>query len=521
MVRFDNKRNNIKILIILSLIFGSLFFTLRVLQYKSFFSFEWEDHARHNQLLYNIATSFTPQQTIFQSQQPRFLNDHFHPIYFLIALLYKLFPGIYTWYFIICFSYGFSSLTVYYLARKLLNDEGHALFVSLIYLLYPPLHYATLGALDALSFSLPFLFIMFYFLLIRKYVFYLLVMVLVCLCREDIPVYIFALGIYQIFKKYQKRYWISTLLFSGIYFIIALYVMHHYIQSFEEELYDYITVSSLKYILIFLFNDTKNTLDVMFEWGKMRFFVMLLYPLIFLPVFSSIFYVGVTIVIFEIGIPDGFFNENSYYVALMIPFLFMAAISTLKKIRKAGGIKKFRFLRILILVVCIWGNTGRNIIGFTAKESGFFQEPFSKEYDRRFIGVKNIFDRKLYIIDEDDQYAWDMLKMIPNNASLMVTGDLLPAASSRRFVYEFGLDYPGAYEAILDDLEYPYNLSEYILINKKCLMNGLGGHFVCVPKAELLKTLSLLIKRYDYVIKEQRGSFILLERMRNQDTSKL
>jgi len=490
MFQSDRNIKNIKILIVLSIIFGTLFFSLRVLQYKSFFSFEWEDDARHNQVIYNIATSLTPHQTIFQNQQPRFLNDHFHPIYFFIALFYKIYPHMYTWYFIMCFSYGFSSITVYLLARHILKDEKLALIVSSIYLFYPPLHYATLGALDAISFTLPIIFLVFYFLYTKKYFPYLLFMVLSCLCREDIPLYIFILGIYQIFKKYPKKFWCSTLIFSSIYFSVAVYVANNFGNIFYKQYdtklfvqsYDYITLGAAKDLILFLFSDTKQALNWLFDWHKVRFFIMLLYPLLFLPVFSVELYLVLLIGFFQIGLPEGFFNQNSYYAALMTPFLFVSLIYALKKISMHISRRKLLCLALFILTTCLLGNVGRNIIGATARESKMFQEPYAEEYDRRFLDVKNIFDRRLYTVDEEDRMAWELIKMVPKDASVTVTGDLLPAVSSRRHVYEFGLNHPKAFEGEPLFSNYPYHDVDYILINKKCLINGLGGALFLVKK---------------------------------------
>jgi len=200
-----NKR--IITLIALSIIFGTIFFSLRVLQFRSFFSFEWEDDARENQIVYNIATTLEPYQTIFQRNaiQPRIFNDYFIPLYYPLALFYKVFPHIYTWYFLMCFSYGFVSIIIYLLAKNILNDERVAFLISLLYLLFPPLHYSTLGAMDPRNFVLPFFILMFYYQHFRKFIPYLIFMVLACMCKEDIPAYTFAFGLYQLVKKYPKK----------------------------------------------------------------------------------------------------------------------------------------------------------------------------------------------------------------------------------------------------------------------------------------------------------------------------
>jgi len=515
----QNKR--IITLIALSIIFGSLFFSLRVLQYRSFFSFEWEDDARDNQVAYNIATSFTPYQTIFQKNttQPKILNDHFTPVHYIVAIFYRIYPHIYTWYFVMCFSYGFGSLLIYLLAKNILKDEKVAFLISLIYLLFPPLHYASLGALDPRNFVLPFFILMFYYQHFKKFIPYLIFMVLVCMCKEDIPVYTFAFGLYQLVKKYPKMWWMSTLFFSTIYFFIAVYLSDTYclidirerVTSIHTESYNYISSGALKNIIGSVFTNPGYLFHTMFTWEKMRFFVMILYPLMLLPLFSIELYIGMIITLVEIGLPNGFYNDNSYYAAAMVPFLFMALIYTMKKIENTVSRRKLLMIALILMTMCLIGSVNRNIIGVTARESNFFSERLGQKYDKRFLGVENIFDKKLYTVDSEDRIALEMIKMIPKNASAAVTGDLLPAASSRRYVYELGLDY--SYDS--DEYIQPSTNADFILINKKCLINGLGGHYECFSDKELAEMIKTLINEFHYSIKAEKGTFLLLEKRWN------
>jgi len=249
----------------------------------------------------------------------------------------------------------------------------------------------------------------------------------------------------------------------------------------------------------------------MFTWHKLRFFVMILYPLMLLPLFSIELYIGMIIVLVEIGLPKGFYNVNSYYVAMMIPFLFMALITTTKKIKTNVSRRKLLMITCIMIILCVIGSVTRNIIGVTAGESAFFSERHGQKYDKRFLGVENIFDKRLYTVDSEDRIALEMIKMIPKDASLAVTGDLLPAASSRRYVYELGLDYS------YDSNEYvqPSTNTDFILINKKCLINGLGGHYEWFSDSELAEVIKMLINDFYYSIKVEKGTFLLLERRGN------
>lgn len=215
-------------LVLLSAVFFAIFLTLRVFQFQSFFSYEWEDDARENQVVYNIATANIPYQTIFQTNPPKFLNNHFSPIYYIIAIFYKLYPHIYMWFFLICITYAFSSLLVYGIADKFLKDKLLSFLVAVIFLVYPPLHYATLGSLDPNNFLLPLFLLVFFFLYRMNFVAYIVFMILACFCKEDVPLYFLGFGIYQIYKKYPKKWWLTTLIFSSLYFLVSVYITIKY-----------------------------------------------------------------------------------------------------------------------------------------------------------------------------------------------------------------------------------------------------------------------------------------------------
>lgn len=483
-----------------------MFFSLRVLQYRSFFSFEWGDDAKHNQVAYNAAVSFSPRQTIAKST---YFSDHFTPIHFLIALPYKIYPHIYTWYFIMSFSYGFSSLILYLLAKDVVANQAAAFVISVSYLLYPPLHYVNLGALDTINFALPFLFLTFYFLYKKRFICYLIFMILSCMCKEDIPLVVILLGIYQLIMKYPRKWWAVTTAFSASYFILASWLASKFLRI--EGLgsgglsFDYIDLETFKQIISLVFFDTKAALKFMFSWFKVRVFIMAIYPLLFIPLFS----LEACIPLFmyaQLVLSEGFLNENSYVLSPMIPFLFIALLFCLRRLSVHFGKRGVVHISLLILIACFLSNFGRNILGCVATEKGDVEHIG----DNKFLNVKNMFDRRFYTIENEDKIAWKLIGMIPGNASVTASADLLPALSSRKALYAFVLNNPKAYESESFS-EYPDYSADYILIHKKWLYNGLGGHYAFLTKKEdLEEEIRSLIDNYNFTLLKEEGDFILL-----------
>ena len=501
----------IVIITVFSLSYGMLFTSLNIHKYKSFFSFEWEDEAPDNQLICNTAYGHGDilHQTMFINK--RFFG-HFALIFFVISFFYKIYPSIYTWYFLMSFSYGFCALIVYLLARDILKDEKIAFIISLAYLFYSPLHYVNLGTLDSNTFSLPFLFLTLYFMHKRRFILYIISVVLSCMCKEDIPVIIFTLGLYQLFKKYPKKWWVSTLFLGGIYFLIAVFLLNTFfhMEGFESNVsandFCYLDILTFKGIFSFIFFNTKEALRFIFMRPHLRVIFMMIYPLAFLPLLGIEMYIPF-FMFGEIFISPGAYNSDSYYLAPIIPFLFMSLILFLKRVRLSFKNSAVVYISIIILLLCFLSNFDRNIIGYTALEHK------RNAYDKRFLNVKNIFDPRIYTMDKEDRIAWKFIKMIPKNASVTASGDLLPALSCRRVLYEFGLNNRKAEESLYSLSEYPSYNVDFILIHTKYIANGLSGDYAHFSKRKDLEDeIRKLITHYHFFVFKKEGNFILLKK---------
>jgi len=491
------KRRYLLCLVILSLIYGAIFFALNVLKYRSFFSYEWEDDAGENQVVYNIADSFRPSQTIFVSN---FFFNRFTPIYFLVALFYRIYPHIYTWYFLVSFAYGFSSLIVYLLARDILRQQSLGFILAISYLLYSPLHYINLGTLDGNIFSLPLLFLTLYFLFKRNFFQYCFFMVLSCMCKEDVPLVILLLGVYELIKKYPRKWWLTTVIFAGLYFMAAVYISNNLLRvtgfcsNIDNRNFEYFDAGTVKGILSFMLFHTKEAATFIFSWSHVRVFILVLFPLIFLPAFSLEAYIPM-VMFSEILLSRGFSNTDSYHLAPIIPFLFISLIFTLRRVSDRIFWKKNIFyVALVILLLCFLSNFGRNIIGCIPAEG------CGEVHDTRFLDVRNIFDRRFFTVDEEDRLAWKLVDLIPKDAPVTASGDFLPALSSRKILYEFGLNNPKAVRNMFCLSDYPSYDVDYILIHKEYMPHGLGGHYAFLKRQDLHNEIKELIDKHVFSV---------------------
>ncbi|MDD5729516.1 MAG: DUF2079 domain-containing protein [Candidatus Omnitrophica bacterium] len=501
------------ILIALSFLYGTVFFVLKYLQYKSFFSFEWDDDASYIQLAYNTLRGAFLQQTIFIA---KCCYGRFTPFAAVMSVFYRLIPHPPVWFFVTSFTYGFSSIFLYLLGKKVLKDNYLAFIISAAFLFYGPLHYANLGTIETKSLSLFFLMGAFYFLTVKRGALYAVFLALAVSTKQDIALISICFGLYALWNKYPKKWWLTTIALSIIYFLLANFLKNtvFYAQGVDSHpdrhIYARYDLATAGAVLKFFFSKPLEFFGFMFFGSHIRATVLILYPLLFIPLLSLEFYLALPMFA-ELYLMRGVQNYNSEYVAAIGAFLFIGLIFFLKNI-SSGVKRKFALaLACVVLLVCICSNFYRNIIGDGPDETLIDKKNF---VDKSFADVKNIFDKRIYIESREDKLAWKFISLIPDNASVTASGDLLTPLAARRYLYSFGLNEPRAWESEYGPNDYyPAYESDFILIHTKNICNGLGGQYAFVDKPLAQEIIgNKLLTAHNYEIIKEKGDFILLKK---------
>jgi|CXWL01.1.fsa_nt_gi uncharacterized membrane protein len=499
-------------LILMSLAFGLLFSHLNTLKLLSFFSFEPEDAAVENQLLYNLVTAGRFTQTLFFGGS----HDHFWPIAFVLAPFYALRPSITTWYALMSFSYGLCSIIFYLIARDLLASMRLAFLIALIYLFYAPLHYLALGAIDGgRNFALPLLALTLFFMHKKRFGAYCASALLVCMCKEDMPLIILALGLYQSHKGFPSRWWQTTVALSLVYLCVALVFLATIFKPWPRqpralEGFYYLDLRNAGLFVGLIRHHLLDALSYALHPSKLRALFLLGWPLLFLPMFALELYIPAAMfAIFFLARPR-FFNQNSDYLAPIIPFIFLALCYVFVKLKKRYGERRSLQAAGLILALCLAQQFTRTILGCTAKESGRFNDPDADLYDRRFRSVTCIFDRRLYTIDDEDRRAMELVRRIPPDVSVTASGSFLPLLAARRVLYEFGTFRTAFSRRDRRREEAQLYAADVVLLDRKCRNNGLGGTYFCPDADTFRQELDKIVNAYRYKLQYDDGDFVLL-----------
>ena len=484
------------------IIYVSLFFALNVARYHALFSFEWQDEATENQIAWNTAHGDIFYQSIFDGV----FFGHVTLFHLIIASFYLIFPHIFMWYFLSTLGVALSSVIVYKLARLFLNDKKLSFFIAISYLLYPPLHYLCLGPIDTIIFFIPLFFLSFYFFVKGRFACFLFSMILAMSCKESVPVIFIAFSFFAFFKGKSRRWVIVPLTIAVIWFIAATWFILPGVSTVEYNLdaksLEFYSLDrySVKSLLRFIISSPSQFIIFLFSREKTWILYNLLLPVIFLPLLSSATLIGLPGFLQILLVKGALPNQNSYYIANVVPFIFIGYIYGLRRINlilaklniRDAGIKLTNYSVIcLSVIISISYNFGGNILGKSLTES---------VNDTRFLDKRNMFDPAFYKMDDEDKIAWSMIKLIPKTASVAATGDLLIPLSHRRKILEFGNTEPG----------YDYFDVEYLLINKKNMFHG-GGEYSHITKEDI-KRIEFLVDEGKLKVVKQREPFILLKK---------
>ena len=458
------------IFIIICIVSYTILFTLlAILRYHSFFSYEWEDQAVHHQLVWNTAQGNWFYTSIGVSGN--YFSYHFQPIIFAQSLLYRLCPHIYTFFLMISAALGISALPLYSLAKRMFKNSFPAFLIAVSYLLYTPLHNINFCDGDPIIFVIPLLF----FLLLTaesraewvgKNVLFGCLIVLILMCKEDLVFTVLFLGFYFLMQRKKKIGFFcifSALLWFCISMPILIWLRYTDSMSLARslkyndfpELFDYLLRHPLSFFAQIVSPD------------HMQYLFQLFMPLAFLPFFSLISFAGIP-ALGEILLTKGSISYCQVYcIAPLIPFLFAGLVQTIQKIadsvKGVNSPQKITItLALIIAALNIINLTGNNILGRVREEK--------KIYDTRFMRVTNIFNPVFYRVDDHDKHAWRCILLIPQAASVAVSGDLLPAVSGRHEVRE------------LFCAKYDYLDADYVLFHTE--YSGFGAGDYCTMQQD-------------------------------------
>ena len=281
------KSTVICIYILAALVYMGIAGSITVLRYVTYRSPAF-DFGIWAQMFYNMKESFEPVTTIERERLLSHFAVHFSPIYYIYLPVYFIFSSPVTLQVLQVITLASGIIPVYLLCRHFGLSKSATACFGVIFALFPSLACGCYYDLHENCFLVPLILWLFYFAEKEKLRGMIIFSVLICLVKEDAPVYVACIGLFYIIGKKQYRNGsVITLLGLG-YFCIVTALMSKYGLGIMSNRYDNFmaagTAGSLMDVIRNFVVNPAYALSECFSSEKMTYLLYMLLPTGFLSV---------------------------------------------------------------------------------------------------------------------------------------------------------------------------------------------------------------------------------------------
>jgi uncharacterized membrane protein len=400
------------------------------------------------------------------------LADHFHPIWILVSALFWIWRDPRTLLIFDSIIVSFGSLAIYWMAKKILNNNLTALILSFGYLFFIGIQLALDFPFRGDTLATTFLVFAIWFLYNKKWLKYFIMVVLILMSKESFGLYILFLGIFAIVWRKEWKVGIITALAGAIWFMgIVGYVIPH-LRGGPYHIFTYSQLGSsfgqvLKTIIlnpfytIHVFTNPVvkiNTILTLFGAGGFLIFLCPVFLILAIPMLFERF----------LSTDTSFWVLLFHYSVTLTPVIFMGAIfgahNLIKKYtnEKILPIVTFLIFFSTIFISCAW----RTPLLHLAKKSFYKPEP------------------QVATISQ-------AIKLISSDAMVTTQDTIVPNLAMRKQIYQ-----------------YP----DYLTDSQFDLFDTRSGTYPIIDKKFYTKSITDLINNPKYGIIYSQGSTILFEK---------
>ena len=283
-------------------------------------------------------------------------SAHFDPILVLFSPLYLLYPRAEFLLILQSVWLGMGVVPAYLLGKRILSSASAGWVMAFVYFLYPALHGANLYEFHSLALIAPLVLWLFYFLEVKRWLPYAFTVLLLCLCREDLPLMLCFVGVYAIVagRPGVARAGLATIVFSIAYYAVVRGLFmpsKDLLNSGTDKAYSYAyyfdelipNKRGVADVALSLFTNPMFIVRLAFgDPQKVLYLLLLFVPLGFLPLFAksarlTLVY-GLLVCLLASRKPV--FQIGFQYAAMIFPFAFAitprALANTMDAARERG-----------------------------------------------------------------------------------------------------------------------------------------------------------------------------------------
>ncbi len=319
--------------------YALLFSWLAVRRHETFHT--GNDLAVFSQVVWNT-TQGRPFETSLVAEATNFLGQHFSPILALFTPVYALWPDARLLLIAQAVIMALGAVPIYAYAGRRLGGTQWGLGVATAYLLFPAVHFVTLAEFHPIAFATPLLGFAAYALLVRRYRAFFLCFALAFLIKEEIGLILAGVGPFLILVRRRIRLGMALSAIGVLLTWLLLYVVipglarPGYGYTFAHR-YDYLG-ENVTDIVVHLVAHPRMILPYVLIWPKALFLAQLLGPLALLPLLApgTILLSAPTFGYLLLSDYPFQYSIQHQYTAPLIPFLFLATVDGLHRLRRWG-----------------------------------------------------------------------------------------------------------------------------------------------------------------------------------------
>lgn len=353
-------------------------------------------------------------------------NDHFDPILAFFAPFYRLWPDARVLIIIQQLLTVFGAVPVYLFARKKIKQRWVPPLISFLYLYFIGIQSALSSDYHSATIAAAFISWAIYLAEVKIWRWYWWVFILSLLVREDVAIYLFALGIYLLVVKKEKKIGGMTVFISLLYYYLIFNLFLPLISGQAPLQKLSVGTKSTASIIVstLLTSPLEFITNFFYPLVKLRNIFLTLFSFGFLPLLSPLFWLLAPVNFVRHLAADAVrFSLQRHYAAPLTPILTMAAVQVLAKIKS----------RRLIYLWAAMAITGTLYTNRPDLDPGYPAPP-----------LKFVFKRSFYVLPPKVAEYQKMLALIPATASVSAQVPLLAHLTNRDQLYKFPQKYDEA-----------------------------------------------------------------------------
>ncbi len=359
------------------------------------------------------------------------LGAHVDPVLAVFAPLYRLWPAPESLLVAQALIVALGALPAFWLGRRWLGDDRLALAVSAIYLLYPPLMWATATEFHPVTLAAPLLLFCIWAAEERRLVLLTVLAVAAALTKEQVGLALAVLGVWM-FVRGSRSYGGALAALSAAWVAFAVFVVIPHYNDGEGSAfvarYDALG-DGAGGIAAGVLSQPWTALEVAATPSRAGYLAALLLPLALLPLAAPLLAAAAAPAIL-LNVLSSWWPQQSIefqYVAVIVPFLVAASILGLARLRRATRPELLRVALArpgpLAAVMVVWVGVSGVVLG---------PLPWYSELP---LGAQSRADQ--YVQTQHSRAQAAGVALIPGGAVVSAGNQLGAHLSARRRIYAF------------------------------------------------------------------------------------